>query len=414
MKILHLCYSDGMGGAAVGAKRLHLAMKSCGVDSRLLVVNKTTDDEHVIGMGRNRLSNSFRCRFNEKVSGLLTSENPVVRSLGVLPTGTHKVINSLGADIVQMHWINADTISISEIPKIDAPVFWKLPDMWAFSGAEHYNLPDDPERYIEGYTSDNRPAHESGVDVNKFIWKYKKSRWKNTDFSIVGPSSWISECARKSSLLSGRSVKHILNPLDTDLYRPLDKDAVRREFNLPLNKKLVLFAAMHATSDKRKGFSYLKMALGYLGDYLSPDDVDFVVLGAAGPENDKSSGFNLHYLGIIRDEEQLVRAYNIADILVFPSTMDNLPNIIKEATCCGIPCVGFDVGGMPDMISHKETGYLADAYDAQDLARGIAWTIERGSPEMMERVRDGAQCKHNQASVVNNYIEYYEDCLESI
>ena len=109
-----------------------------------------------------------------------------------------------------------------------------------------------------------------------------------------------------------------------------------------------------------------------------------------------------------------MRAYNIADILVFPSTMDNLPNIIKEATCCGIPCVGFNVGGMPDMISHKETGYLADAYDAQDLARGIAWTIERGSLEMMEKVRDGAQCKHNQASVVSNYFEYYEDCLESI
>lgn len=410
LKILNLCFSDGMGGAAVGAKRLHLAMKANGVGSRLLVVTKTTDDEDVIEMNRTRTIVHVRNKLNKLLVGMIGSGNPVLHSLGILPTGTHKIINAMDADMVQMHWINADTISISEIAKINKPVVWKLPDMWAFSGAEHYKLPDDPDRYIQGYTKENRPVHESGVDLNRFVWNHKRKQWADTDFSIVGPSQWIADSASKSVLLRGRRVRHILNPLDTDIYRPYRKDDVRSEFGLPTDKKLVMFGAMHATIDKRKGFHHLRAALGELGKYLNPEDVEFVVLGSSGPENEYMSGYRVHYLGIIRDEGQLVRAYNIADVVVLPSEMDNLPNIIKEATCCGIPCVGFDVGGMPDMIEHKKTGYLAQPYQAEDLAKGIAWVVENSSDEMGEQVREMAVSKHDPAIVVDQYLSYYEEC----
>ena len=412
MKILHLCFSDGMGGAAVGARRMHQAMRSYGLDSRLLVVQKTTDDDRVIEMKRSKNSLKYREDIRRLVTKkFMRSNNPVYHSLGILPTGAHKIVNESDADIVQMHWINADTISIAEIAKINKPVVWKLPDMWAFSGAEHYKLPGDPDRYIDGYSSSNRPAHESGLDINKMIWKHKKSKWKDAGFSIVGPSRWVSDCARKSYLFKDRAVRHILNPLDTKLYRPLQKETARKEFDLTEKKKLVMFAAMHATIDTRKGFHHLKDALGKLGHYLPPCEVEFAVLGATGPEGDEVSGYAVHYLGIIRDEDRLVRAYNTADVVVFPSEMDNLPNIIKESTCCGIPCVGFDVGGMPDMITHQQTGYLAEPYDTEDLAKGIAWAVENSSADLSEKVRSAALVRHEPRVVVEQYIDFYQESM---
>lgn len=411
MKILHLCFSDGMGGAAVGAKRMHQAMRASGLDSRLLVVMKTTNDDRVIEMRRWKNSFMYRDKFNKLVMRAMKSNNPVLHSLGMVPTGTHKVINQMDADVVQMHWINADTISIAEIAKIDRPVVWKLPDMWAFSGAEHYKLPGDPDRYVDGYTRGNRPAHEGGIDINRIVWNHKKSRWKSAAFGIVGPSQWLADCAKKSCLFKDRPVRHILNPLDTSLYRPLPKEPVRKEFGLAGKKKLVMFAAMHATIDTRKGFHHLKDALGKLGNYLSPREVEFAVLGAAGPEGDAVSGFDMRYLGVIRDEDRLVRAYNTADVVVFPSEMDNLPNIIKEATCCGIPCVGFNVGGMPDMISHKKTGYLADPYDTDDLARGVAWAVENSSGDLSEKVRSIAVARHEPRVVVGQYLDFYQESM---
>tara|TARA_B100000963_G_scaffold120122_1_gene104712 strand:- start:288 stop:1574 length:1287 start_codon:yes stop_codon:yes gene_type:complete len=411
-KVVHLCYADDRGGAAIGARRLHQAMLAQGIESKLVVVKKYTSDPTVIELPGNQTLRSIVTGLGKYLSRAQKSGNPVIRSLNIVPTGTSKFLNSMDADIIQMHWVAADTISIGEITQIDKPVVWKLPDMWAFSGAEHYLMPEDIPRYQQGYTTKNRQTHEKGIDVDHLVWLYKKYKWRNAKFSIVGPSKWIANCAAESVLFKNLRIRHIPNPLDLNLYKPKSQLEARKAFGLSQGKKLIMFGAMHATKDRRKGFHYLKRSLTCLSKFISPDSADLVVLGSNGPTGEKLSGYKVHYLGVIRDETEVVDAYNVADVFVLPAEADNLPNVVKEATCCGVPCVGFNVGGMPDLVDHMKTGYLATPFDTQELAEGIAWAVQHRASELSAKVRALAETKHSQDIVVSQYLGYYQEILQ--
>ncbi len=411
MKILHLCFSNSGGGASIGASRLHHAMLNYGLDSRLLVVNKNGSDPTIDTLPESKIRNFAIKYFNRRLRHTYTTRNSVNRSMNLLPNGAEKYINSLEADIVQMHWIGDDTISIRGITRINKPVVWKLPDMWAISGAEHYTLPEDPKRYAEGYLTSNRPPHERGLDLNRLIWLYKKWSWKNSDFTIVTPSKWLKQCAEESILLKNRKIVNIPNPVDTNKYHPLPQEKARSLFGLPLQKKLIMFGAMGATSDRRKGFSYLKSSLSYLKTKYSPEQVELVVLGSEDNNTAYLESYRVHYLGTIQDEELLIKAYNTADVFVLPSEMDNLPNVIKEATCCGIPCVGFNIGGMPDMIDHQQNGYLANPYSSYELAEGIAWVLDNNTQALKNKVRKKAEKLHDPDKIVDKYINLYKSLL---
>ena len=407
MRVLHLCYTDGRSGAGIGAFRLHQAMVRHGVDSWLVVAHKFTKDKRVVRMPRPQWRFRPITRLNSAIFHTQTSGNPVYKSLNIFPTGTAAFLNRLGGDVIQMHWVGNHTISIGEITRLKAPVFWKLPDMWAFSGTEHYMLPADPPRFEEGYRRDNRPKHETGIDLNAWLWRYKKWRWRNASFSIVCPSRWLADCARRSVLFRQRDITWIPNPVDLSLYRPIPKDEARAVFDLPRDRRLILFASLNATADPRKGYHHLTAAIGRLADLVDPNATDLVVLGDDARQTTTMGGFTVHSLGKIFDEERIARAYNAADLFVLPTEADNLPNSVKEATACGIPCVGFDVGGMPDMVAHKETGYLARPYDAEELAAGIAWVLERTGAELSAKVRARAAELHDPGRCVERYLDLY-------
>ncbi len=411
LRVLHLCYSDGGGGATIGARRSHQAMLSQGLDSRLVVVEKTTDDPQVIELPRKPLRRMLALRMGQFVGMLQQSENDSIRSYNVVPMGTADVLNRMDADIIQMHWIAADTISVRELPKLNKPVVWKLPDMWAFSATEHYLKPGDPERFVEGYEPSNRPPHQWGLDVDRRLWAYKKHAWRDLSMGIVAPSAWMADCARRSRLFGKYPIRHILNPLDTALYKPGNTQKARATFDLPPDKSLIMFGAVQATSDRRKGFHHLQSALSHLNKHLDPIKTSLVVLGADGPHPDRIAGFEVRYLGTTHDENRVVAAYNAADALVLPCEMDNLPNVIKEAMCCGVPCAAFNVGGVPDMLDHQETGYLAKPYEAADLARGIGWAVSAAGAELRAKIRQSALEKFSPHKVVPQYIRFYRDIL---
>lgn len=411
LKIAHLCFADARGGAAIGARRLHQSMQRCGVNSKLYVVEKYGDDETVIRLPNGHRRRKFVRELQKHIVKRQHSDNPIVRTLNVVPVGTASTLNKADVDIVQMHWVGADTISIGEIVQIEKPVVWKLPDMWAFSGAEHYLLPGDKPRYKEGYSASNRQIHESGLDLDRLIWLYKRKRWKNANFSVVGPSSWITHCAKESILFRNLNVRHILNPLDLDLYDIRDSTVTREKFALPVGKKLIGFGAFHATRDTRKGLHHLREALAHLASQRAVDDIEFVVIGADGEENEEIGGIKVNYLGVIHDEDLLVDAYNAVDLFVLPTEADNLPNVVKEATCCGVPCVGFRVGGMPDMVDHLDTGYLAAPFDTRELAEGIVWTIENVDDSKRKLIRARAESKHAQPVAVAKYLDFYQEIL---
>ncbi len=411
IRVANLCYADSGGGAALGAQRLHKAFRSQGVDSKLYVIKKLTDDDTVVELPVSQLRRRLARQIGRLMLACQRSENPIVRTLNVFPSGAGRFLNSLDCDVIQMHWIGSNTISIGEIGRLNKPVVWKLPDMWAFCGSEHYLLPDDVERFADGYSSSNRQTHDRGLDIDRLVWRYKRKQWRGTNLSIAGPSRWITACASRSKLFAGARIRHIFNPLDTDHYAPRDRNTARDRFGLPHRKQLIAFGAMNATSDPRKGYAYLRQAMAHLEGRIDTNDLAFVVIGSVREEPLTQSGFTVYSLGTIDDEDALIDVYNAVDGVVVPSQADNLPNVVKEATCCGIACAGFDVGGMPDMIEHQHTGYLATPFEPTDLAAGIIWLLEHTSEQLRDDVRRRAVARHARRAAVEQYLDYYREIL---
>ncbi|MDH3379974.1 MAG: glycosyltransferase [Gammaproteobacteria bacterium] len=414
VRVLHVCRSESRDGAGIGAYRLHSAMVKEGIDSRMLVIKKRSMDPNVIELERPSRGVLLAWRvLSRRLLRLQRSSNRVFHSLNIFPTGTHRVINRLGGDIVQFHWVGASMISISEIAKVRIPIVWKMPDMWAFSGAEHYMLPGDPERYQEGYTRRNRPAADAGVDINRLVWAYKRRCWKDSQFTITCPSKWMAKCASESKLFCDYEVINIPNPIDLEKYRPVPKNEARRVFGLSNDKRLILFGAVNATKDRRKGYQYLPATLRALSESFGPDQCELVVFGSEGDDNTFLHGYKVNFLGNLSDENALVSAYGSADVVVFPAEMDNLPNVIKEATACGTPCVAFDVGGLPDMIRHRDSGFLAAPYKPLELAKGVRWVFSQPADALSRRVRRYAEELHNQSGRVADYLDLYREVLQA-
>ena len=416
MKVLHVCYSDTGGGAARAAFRIHRAQCEQGIDSRMLVVEKHSDDLRVIAI-------PIRLRVFTLLANLIANwllryqktTNPIMHSLNFFHCGVGKLINRLDVDVVNLHWVNCEMLSIGEIANINKPLVWTLHDMWGFSGAEHYDDLSHPERYKQEYTRGNRPSHYSGWDLSAWVFRRKKRLWAENVFHIVTPSRWLKNCVEQSELFNSQQVSVIPNCIDRTVYKPLDKVFSRDVLNLPQDKKLILFGSMSSTSDTRKGFHFLRTVIQKMAK--NPEwigKVELLVFGASHGDNEEQLGLPCHYLGHVRDDSSLALIYNSADVFVAPSMQDNLPNTLVEAMACGTLCVAFGIGGIPDIIDHKENGYIANAYSTQDLAQGVEWTLSRGDrlAQLKAAARDKAKLSFDIKKVASQYLKLYQRIIE--
>jgi len=227
----------------------------------------------------------------------------------------------------------------------------------------------------------------------------------------VAPSHWLAECVLTSSLLSCRRVEVIPNGVDASIYCPGDRLAARSALGLTTKRQLILFGANHALSDRNKGFDLLQNALSK----LSPRQVAQTELVLFGDDTALpfSCTMPVRNLGVVRDEARIVQLYQAADIFVIPSRQENLPNMILEAMACGIPCVAFSVGGIPDLITHGVDGYLATPGDSGDLSRGIACLLEDDSRREMiaARARRKVETKFTLQHSVERYLTLYRELM---
>jgi glycosyltransferase involved in cell wall biosynthesis len=379
MRVIHLNFSDINGGAARAAYRIHHCLRSAGIDSRMWVNKATAGDWTVEGPKTKfeKLMTALRPRLVSPLVKLLKTENPIIHSLCLLPSQWVDRINASDADIVHLHWVQGEMLSVADIGRIKKPLVWTLHDMWAFCGAEHYTT---DHRWREGYRRDNRPSHESGFDLNRWVWARKRKHWQRP-IHIVTPSNWLANCARESALMQSWPITVIPYPIDTESWKPMEQNLARELLGLPANVPLLLFGAMGGGSDPRKGFDLLLKALSHLRDDQRAQGLELVVFGQRAPQSPPDLGFPIHYTGHFHDDLSLRALYSAADVMVIPSRQDNLPNTGVEAHACGTPVVAFDIGGLPDIVEHQKTGYLAKAFDTEDLARGILWVLEHaGSP----------------------------------
>jgi glycosyltransferase involved in cell wall biosynthesis len=377
VKALLLSHSDGGGGAGRAARRLLDALNASGIDSRMHVDFLNIPDSRVT---RNSspfadLARRTRITLGEIPAFAARHPHPELFSPGFGSAISARRLKASTADILNAHWTGYGYLSIRQLAKIDKPLVWTMHDMWAFTGGCYYDDEGPDARWRAEYTKANRVDDGTRFDVERWVADRKKRHWRKPRHAIT-PSAWLAELARSSDLLGNWSVHVIPNALDTDAFRPIPSDEARALLGLPMDRSIVLVALSGDLSDPRKGFDLLQSAIRQLTtDNEHALNFDLAVIGRGEPPAEWPADFpTTHWLGYLNDT-QLPSAYSAADAVIVPSRQDNLPQTGTEAQACGTPVVAFAIGGLPDIVSHKETGYLAVPTDPQDLAAGIAWVL---------------------------------------
>ncbi len=421
MKILLLNTDDFTGGAAIACRRLLKALLTyTDVQTQMLVQESKSGQEGVI-----QLNNSWFAKkiaflrfvaerlyflFSEKSKEVRFSFNPA--KFGIDISDNQYVIDS---DIIHLHWINFGFLSIDSIKKLaetNKPIVWTLHDMWAFTGGCHHSK--ECENYQKSCGNcEQFLKSPSPTDLSNQIWQEKMLAFSKANLTIITCSEWLGNRAKKSSLLQNIRVESIPNPIDVQVFHPIDKTLARQKFNLSEDKKYILFAAMRVDA-VGKGFAYFSEALSMLDARLSKfgnqtsniehrtSNIEILIFGQAQASDFESLPFKVNMLGRLSDLATIAQAYSAASVFVIPSLEENLPNTIMESMACGTPVVGFDVGGIPEMIDHQTNGvppngYLSKYKSAEDLADGIFWILYQSDYQSL--------CNNSRKKVLENYSE---------
>ncbi|MCY3716906.1 MAG: glycosyltransferase [Chloroflexi bacterium] len=409
MKVLLLSISDRIGGAAIGAYRLHRALRKARIDSQMLVLYKATADPTVhrlaaqlgfVARARRRLAEK---RHAQRLRGNPRAPHSDHWSLNLFDYPIAEVINRFAADIVHLHWVGDNFLPLSQLPLVNAPLVCTLRDNWFFTGGCHYS--GDCARFRASCGDCPQLLAGGADDLSAKVFRHKQRAFAAANMAVVALGDWIASRARESALLGAARIEVIGNAIDGDIFKPLDRAQARHALNLPQDKRLLLFGALGGTSDKRKGFAHLQAALARLDDEAG---IELVVFGARQPEALEPS-LPLHQVGWLRDELSLSLLYSACDVFALPSLQDTSPKTVMEALACGTPCVAFAGSGAADMIRPPGNGYLARLADSDDLRAGILWALSKDWDRAA--LHKEIIAHYSETSIARQHIQLYQSLL---
>ena len=416
MKVVILNTFESFGGAAIACKRLMIALQKKGIEVTMFVRDKKSDNISIISINRNIILKTINIlrfvleRFLILVNNHFSRNN--LYTVSIANTGNdisdEKVIKE--ADIIHIHWINQGFLSLQDLKKLTElgkPIVWTMHDMWPITGICHHSREcikftnECGQCFLIQSKKDNDLSH-------KFFLLKRKAVFSNTNITFVGCSAWLYYKAKISGLSKKQNILSIPNPIDINRFKVINKFSACKNLELPDNKKLLLFGAANLT-DKRKGIDYLIDAINELKKYSFYPELCLVVFGHAKKEFMELINIPVYSMGYLSQPEKIVMLYNAVDLFIIPSLEENLPNTIMESMACGTPCVGFNVGGIPEMIDHKKNGYVAEYKNAKDLAEGIHWVFNKVDYDALsDNARKKAESTYNEDIVATQYIELYK------
>lgn len=385
LKIVHLCMQD-FGGAGKAAYRLHKGLLSIGMDSTMVVLNKKSGDPSVKVLPEDDSARTVACSAPDTHhSPVWTKQaqrwHSLLAQYPKRPAGLEMFTDARSdlrldrvqeiqeADIINLHWVGG-VLDYPNLPAMlgNKPVVWTLHDMNPFTGGCHYAA--GCQKYKTGCGACPQLGSDQDADLSQSVWKQKQDAYKSLNIQVVTPSQWLGGCARESALFSRFPVEVIPYGFPLDRFKPYPNVKIQ---NIPESAKIVLFGA-DSLGNQRKGFAYLLEALKKLSE-KSRHQYYLMTFGSLPQGLKIPSNYPVLNAGQVGDENQLAAIYSAAHVFVLPSLEDNLPNTVVEALACGTPVVGFDIGGIPDMVVHQETGFLAKPRDINSLVDGIEWVL---------------------------------------
>lgn len=424
LKVIHFALWSH-GGAGVAASRLHGGLRRTGIDSRMYVLSKYGDDPYTEVIPS---SQGEPCQTNGKIVS-----PSLARHMGrwnaqlqrypnrssyleiftdiLSDTRLEKLPGFMEADIVNLHWVGGAIDFERDIDSLARkPLVWTMHDMNPLTGGCHYS--GGCERYTRNCGSCPVLMSHDDKDITARVWAKKKAAYDQLDLICVTPSKWLEDCASRSSLWRDRPRCVVPNGLDTEVFKPGNPVALREQLGIPRDVFLIFFGAESLTN-QRKGFLYTFKALCDLKERHGSEGVALAIVGHCPSELAAALPFQAYQFGYVNSPEDMAKAYSLADVSILSSLEDNLPNVGIESLACGTPVVGFRIGGIPDIVTHMETGYLAEAGDVHGLCDGLIWTLEQKKADNPIRLqcRRRALEEFNLLKQAQAYVALYESIL---
>lgn len=380
LKIVHLQTLVSFQGNA--PMRLHQAMLDEGCQSKILIYNSPRANSSTLYRfsGVMKLFKAQAYAYLQKAVAFRKKKNTYFFSYPKVVgnnVANHPFVQQ--ADVIYLHWIVGGFLNLKNIEallKLGKPVVFFMHDMWTVTGGCHHSFD------CEGYKTNCEycPLFEGD---KKYSWastlfKEKKklfSKYENAYF--MSPSKWLMSCAEQSGLLVHKSVSNIPNIVDENVFKKIDSAVAKSILNIDKDSITVTFGCVAGKNNAYKGWEYLEKALKSI--YATRKDLKLNIV-VYGSDYDQATAdaipFPIRFLGQINDETTMMVLNNATDVFVSPTLAENFSQTLLENVMCQTPVVGFNVGGVPEIIEHKKNGYLAEYKSAEDLANGILFCID--------------------------------------
>lgn len=413
MKVTHISTELKSGGAARASYRLHQGLLQQGVVSQVYSRFSEGTEDNVF---RYRAANGIAAKLQRKLF-YRSLQNMQLKypnrppGLELFTYDRTDCRNDLVAqippsDIYNLHWVSRFLDIPTFFDWVQKPVVWTLHDMNPFTGGCHYD--NHCGKYASGCGACPQLGSTKAQDLSREIFERKRkalAKIPNHKIRIVADSYWLAEEARKSKIFEGKTVETIHYGLDHNLFKPRDKAGIRKLLEIPLNKQVILFGAPGVTNT-RKGYKELLEAIRI----LSQKQNDLILLAFGGGTPPMDANIPHIHLGNISNDPFLSWVYNAADAFVIPSLQEAFGQTCLEAMACGVPCAGFDTGGIPDMIENGKTGFLAEKGNTEDLAAAIEKTL-KNRDLLGHNARRMVVESFTLAHQANKYMQVYRELL---
>lgn len=415
-KVVIVNHSDSLGGASVVSYRLMYALRRAGVDARMVVFQKNTDDnfvsealcrsarilsfawEHIAimchnGFDRNNL-------FKVSIANASTRPN------------MHPWIKE--ADIIVLNWVNQGMMSLKDVERLHKAgkkIVWTMHDMWNITGACHHAYE------CTGYMSECGfcpyvKGGRSANDISYATWKRKLKLYKKVPIHFVAVSNWLHDRCRESLLMRGMDINVIPNAFPTKSYS-IHPTVALDSMGFDYKRRIILMGAARL-DDPIKGLDYAIDALNILYDSrrdIADDSIAVFFGDIRNPNAFSRLKFPYCHIGMIQDKKRLSQLYATSRVVLSTSLYETLPGTLIEGMAAGCVPVSFGRGGQEDIYDHLITGYMADYKSAQSIADGITWALDSNIDR--QKLHDEVEKRFSSEVIAAEYISLFQRIIDN-
>jgi glycosyltransferase involved in cell wall biosynthesis len=400
MKIIHLNQSDTQGGAAIAAYRVHKSLLKQNIDSVMWVEQKFSEDSTV------KLKLNLFEKFSRKVFvwisykfyKFLGLKNLSYFNAGIFGSSWIRHLNKSDADIIHLHWLGNEILSMKQINNIKKPCIVTLHDEWLIGDGYHITL-------------------DQNQKINKRLTKYFikyvrhiKNKHYRESINLIAPSNFIANLVSNHSKYKENQLKIIGHPILEDDWVSINKVEAKKIIGLSKQCFSIFFSSFGGSDDLNKGFYDFCEAVKLFANHNTELNICLIIVGNFDELALKKIGLPYIFMGIIENRDELIASYCASDVVVLPSRYESFGLVAQEVCMLGIPIVAYEDTGIKDFVSHKVNGYLAKKNSFKDISAGISYWSKKSTKNLSNLNRTILK-KYSPSIIARTHIDFYKKII---